>query len=259
MSIMRAVCILVVIFSACARQESGPPPPFLSEQEAAVAASLEGPQAYWEDWFTQADSADLNQYLSSAIRIDEAGQVDSIGQQPDLMLEKSSQTLLKLQAVGRDSQHVYTLHRINRDEQLDLAELAIWNRSSDGPMRELVFIAPYQEHISDSGAIASARDRWIQYCNAHEVDRLINEVYTPNSLYYNHKPLVRGRRALIDEYAYMANPEYHLWLDPLHLEAVSDDIYIELGQCYGSYGGQYIIVWQRQDSGDWMVLFDSNK
>ncbi|MEM8584607.1 MAG: nuclear transport factor 2 family protein [Bacteroidota bacterium] len=254
---MRILLFLIFIYACSSPKPDAPP--FTPKEAAAVRALLAGPQAYWEDWFAQADSVALNQYSSSAIRINEAGQVDSVGQHQGLILDESNQTLIKLQAVGRDTQHVYTLHRINSHNQPDLAELAIWKRSSDDAERELVFTAPYGKQMPSIEAINSTRNRWMQHCNTHDVERLINEVYAPNSLYYNHKPLVRGRTALIEEYAYMANPEYGLWLEPIHVEAVNEALYIELGQCYGSYGGQYIIVWQRQDSGDWMVLLDSNR
>jgi hypothetical protein len=83
-------------------------------------------------------------------------------------------------------------------------------------------------------------------------------MYTPNTLYYNHRPLLRGRAALEKEYAYMKAPDYQLTLTPWYVVPVSEHLVIEMGQCSGSYGGKYLIVWQEQVPGVWQVLLDAN-
>jgi hypothetical protein len=55
----------------------------------------------------------------------------------------------------------------------------------------------------------------------------------------------------------MNNPTYQLTLTPIAVEAAGKDIAFEIGQCSGSYGGKYILVWQKIGN-NWKVLFDSN-
>ncbi len=106
--------------------------------------------------------------------------------------------------------------------------------------------------------IDKRREEWIQLCNAHNAAALINELYAENTMYYNHKPLVVGRPGLIQDYQYMNRESYSLNLTPLKTEQINNDILLEIGQCSGSYGGKYIIVWKKNSAGKWEVLLDSN-
>ena len=98
----------------------------------------------------------------------------------------------------------------------------------------------------------------MQYCNAHQVDKLVNELYTKDALYYNHRPMINGRERLIQEYSYMGNPAYKLALKPITVRPFSKDLVVEIGQCEGSYPGKYILIWQRSDQGVWQIALDSN-
>ena len=69
--------------------------------------------------------------------------------------------------------------------------------------------------------------------------------------------MVVGRENLIPLYSYMNNPNYELTLHPISVEAVSETLVLEIGQCKGSYGGKYILIWQKTTEG-WQVLFDAN-
>ena len=83
-------------------------------------------------------------------------------------------------------------------------------------------------------------------------------MYSENTLYYNHKPLVVGRELLIEEYSYMNRENYQLTLNPIVVDQVNDKLVFEIGQCKGSYGGKYIIIWRKEESGKWEVFIDSN-
>ncbi|REE01050.1 hypothetical protein C7460_10469 [Marinoscillum furvescens DSM 4134] len=123
--------------------------------------------------------------------------------------------------------------------------------------RELELTLVASEVAWDS-AIDQRRNDWIRLCNAHHAAELINNLYLPEAIYYNHKPPITDRTALIAEYAYMNRPEYSLHLAPLHREMVNTTFAFEIGQCSGSYGGKYMICWQKDAQGKWMVFMDSN-
>ncbi len=102
------------------------------------------------------------------------------------------------------------------------------------------------------------RAQWISLCNQHNAQNLINTLYTENTIYYNHRPVVKTREALIPVYQYMNNPQYSLQLTPLHVELVNATTAFEIGQCSGSYNGKYILIWEKADDGEWYVKIDSN-
>ena len=137
-------------------------------------------------------------------------------------------------------------------------QLVIWQAEGDQKKRSLEFTAPYLSASDYEEAIATRRAEWIKMCNQHDATVLVEKLYAPNALYYNHKPMVVGRQAIIEEYDYMNNPEYELNLSPLVIEAVNENIVFELGQCSGSYGGKYVLIWQKNAAGEWYVLLDSN-
>lgn len=167
-------------------------------------------------------------------------------------------TVLASVPVGNNNEHSYEISRFETANGQAFAQVIIWDKEEKDSLRALEFIAAYKEPHSDASEINAARTLWMEYCNAHAVDQLIEKMYAPNTLYYNHRPLLLGRKALKQEYTYMANPDYQLTLSPLHVVPVSGTIALELGQCSGSYGGKYLIVWQKQRSGNWQVLLDAN-
>lgn len=170
----------------------------------------------------------------------------------------SGRTVIGSVSVGKEGQYTYEISRFETADDQAFAQVIVWDNQGAEPLRALQFVAAYDESLPDVGAIDKARGQWMEYCNAHEVERLIQEMYTPNTRYYNHRPLLRGRAALVEEYAYMKDPAYQLTLTPLYVVPVSAQLVLELGQCSGSYGGKYLIVWQEQEAGGWQVLLDAN-
>lgn len=144
----------------------------------------------------------------------------------------------------------------NANNQL-VKYISIWDKSQNMERRSLEFIAITDDSEVDLNEIDAQRAEWIKLCNAHNAKNLINKVYTKNTMYYNHRPMVVGRENLIPIYSYMNNPNYNLTLHPITVEAVSEIMVFEIGQCKGSYGGKYILIWQKTTEG-WQVFFDAN-
>ncbi len=124
--------------------------------------------------------------------------------------------------------------------------------------RVFEFIARAGADKDFSAAIDRRRAQWIALCNQHNAQNLINTLYAENTIYYNHRPVVKTREALIPVYQYMNNPQYSLQLSPLHVEHVNDTMVFEIGQCSGSYNGKYILIWEKAEDGEWYVKIDSN-
>lgn len=144
----------------------------------------------------------------------------------------------------------------NANDEL-MEYVTIWDTRQNNERRTLEFIAETDGTKVDLNEIDTQRAEWIRLCNEHNAKTLINKVYTKNTMYYNHRPMVVGRENLIPIYSYMNNPNYKLTLSPISVEAVSETIVFEIGQCEGSYGGKYILIWQKTTEG-WQVLFDAN-
>ncbi len=137
--------------------------------------------------------------------------------------------------------------------------LVIWNNTGETPRRQLEVLAPASEAPLDQKGIDQARKLWIELCNQHNANQLVSTTYTKNAIYYNHKPVVIGTTDISEEYSYMNREKYRLHLEPLHVESVQENLVFEIGQCSGSYGGKYMLVWLRGEDGVWRVLLDSNK
>ncbi len=176
------------------------------------------------------------------------------------IVEKNDFVVRDVKTIKRIKAHAKYDYEIGsfRNKGGDLMKhVVIWDTSQDQDIRELEFLAETDNTEVDLKQIDMARDNWIRLCNANNAKNLINTVYTKNTLYYNHRPMIVGRKNLIPVYSYMNSPNYNLKLEPIIVEAVSETIVYEIGQCVGSYPGKYILIWQKTDEG-WQILFDSN-
>jgi len=124
--------------------------------------------------------------------------------------------------------------------------------------RVFEFISEANDVTSGKDEIDQRRAEWIELCNQHDAQNLVTQLYSKTPIYYNHKPVVTDPESLIATYSYMNNPDYSLQLTPEHVELVKDDLAFEMGQCSGSYGGKYILIWKKDESGKWMIWIDSN-
>lgn len=167
---------------------------------------------------------------------------------------KNVNTIKRIKANGNFDYEIGNFK--NKSDGL-MKHLIIWNTSEKKEKRVLEFLAEADDFAVDLKRIDSRRDEWIRLCNNHNAANLINKLYSKNTMYYNHKPMVVGREAIIMNYAYMNSSDYELSLNPLIVESVSETIVYEIGQCEGSYKGKYILIWQKTDD-EWQILFDSN-
>ncbi len=204
-----------------------------------------------------------NIYLSNSVHINESGEVLNGAEairnfwlKQDISIV-ASKKLFETNAVYRDN-IVYRIDSFKINDEYELVHLLVEQTSESGSRRKLEFISKKEFIDLDLSVIDQRRADWIEYCNSHDAEGLVQNLYTENAVYYNHRPVIIGHEALSQVYQYMNNPRYSLNLIPLHVEVVSESIVFEIGQCEGSYNGKYMLVWQKGDDGIWRILMDSN-
>lgn len=154
----------------------------------------------------------------------------------------------------------YELIKFKTKELKEYLQFVILEAESKKQVRAFEFTAEssFDSKKVDTTSISDKRNVWIKLCNAHNAENLVNQLYSENALYFNHRPLIQGRESLIKEYAYMNNDKYTLTLEPLILKTVNENIAYEIGQCKGSYEGKYILIWKKEFDGEWKIYIDSN-
>lgn len=154
----------------------------------------------------------------------------------------------------------YELVRYKIDNLKEFIGIVIWRKENEMIIREFEFTeeSTFESKKVDTINIAERRKLWIELCNTNNPENLVKQLYSNNTIYFNHKPIVKGTEELIKEYGYMNNENYTLNLHPMKLEVVNANFAFEVGQCSGSYNGKYILVWKKHADGNWKVYIDSN-
>ena len=154
----------------------------------------------------------------------------------------------------------YELVKYKTDNFKEYIQIVIWKAQNEKTIREFEFTGEntLEADQVDTTNIVKRRKLWVELCNTHNPENLVKELYSSNTMYFNHKPIVKGTEDLIKEYNYMSNENYSLNLNPIKLEVVNANLAFEIGQCSGSYNGKYILVWKKQVDGVWKVYIDSN-
>jgi ketosteroid isomerase-like protein len=154
----------------------------------------------------------------------------------------------------------YELVSYKTDDHKEFIGLVIWRMENEKIIREFEFTeeSSIESGKVDTTKISERRKLWMELCNAHNVKALVEQLYSNNTIYYNHKPIVKGTEKLVKEYSYMNNKNYRLTLQPIIVKVVNDNLAFEVGQCSGGYNGKYILIWNKQADGNWKIYIDSN-
>jgi ketosteroid isomerase-like protein len=173
------------------------------------------------------------------------------------LTEDSAQIFFNTPAIG-DSSLVYEIGSIQSSDKKHYTVLRIMKSEAGSKKTEMEYIAASTDTPVDTGGISQRRAEWMRLCNLHNAFQLVSTMYTGDAIYFNHKPIVVGTEKIAKEYGYMNNPNYSLQLLPLYVKPVTDSLIYEIGQCRGTYGGKYILIWKKVKDGKWMVWLDSN-
>lgn len=162
------------------------------------------------------------------------------------------------QVVKANPIYDYEIGTFTTSDGLSYSHLIIWKNVDATKKRELELIYERTDQQPDIKVLKPIRELWMKYANQHEPMKLVQATYHENAYYYNHRPMIIGAAAIGKTYAYMKRDSYELQLSPIIVEPVNENIIYEIGQCSGSYGGNYLLVWKRDPSGKWKILLDSN-
>jgi len=157
-----------------------------------------------------------------------------------------------------DSTVIYEIGHFRKSDKA-YSHLILWRKDGKRLLRELELFAPRRKQVENQKSqIDQKRTEWMAVCNTHNTEKLVTEFYSNSALYYNHRPMIIGQKAIIEEYSYMSNPNYRLKLNPITFEMVNESLAFEIGQGSGSYNGNYVLIWQKDENGEWNIFFDSN-
>lgn len=230
--------------------------------EKSGAISI-GEDPNWE-WMhlVNADSDSLAQlYTKDAIQISELGEVTAGAVAIVDNHRKGGyriDSIKTIKQVKANPDKAYELGRFWTSTGQEYKHLIIWDIGEGKKLRELEFVLASEISPSYIDDIKKRREDWIQLCNEHDATTLVVQLYTKNAVYYNHRPPIIGWEDISQEYRYMNDENYTLFLEPIILEAVNETLAFEIGQCSGTYNGKYVLVWQKNEEGVWRVLMDSN-
>ncbi|MEP0265673.1 hypothetical protein [Dokdonia sp.] len=171
----------------------------------------------------------------------------------------SVESLFNVEA-NKNRRITYELIRYKTEDLKEYMQLLIWRFEDQKVIREFEFTEEISSESKKVGTsdITKRRKLWMELCNENNAEKLVQELYSSNTIYFNHKPIIKGVENVIKEYAYMNNANYSLNLQPLTLEVVNANLVYEIGQCSGSYNGKYILVWKKESNGIWNIYIDSN-
>ncbi len=224
---------------------------------------------YLNDWVDAINNNDFPAiekiYASNAIKI---VSVDSIIESSSQIANyygvnsnkiTSIESIFKVEA-NKKKRINYEIISYKTEDLKEYIQVVIWRLENGYVIREFEFTERRSQEAKKvvMNSIVERRKLWMELCNANNAENLVKQLYTVNTIYYNHKPIIRGFDNLIKEYDYMNNSNYSLHLQPLKLEIVNANFAYEIGQCSGGYKGKYIIVWKKQPEGNWKVHIDSN-
>ncbi len=253
------LCVAILVLG-CKKTDTKPVGTIESE-ENDIQVTI-GENELWQKTLNEnLDIADL--YLPSAYKLDMGG-INAFSSSG--IATKYAPRDFKIDSVYIDKriqannkgEKFYEIGGFHTSDGMEIKHLIIWDVTDSTLKRELEFFEKVSDPAMDQSVLDERRSRWMELCNAHDVDGLVNDLYANKSMYYNHKPMIVGRRGIISEYQYMSNENYSLKLDPWIVQPVNENIAFEIGLCSGSYGGKYVLIWVKEEDGIWRILMDSN-
>ncbi|MCB0632128.1 MAG: hypothetical protein KDD15_20420, partial [Lewinella sp.] len=146
------------------------------------------------------------------------------------------------------------------DGTFHFAYLTAWKMVDSVWLRELDVLESMNNEAPevDLQEIDQARSIWQELSNARDHEQLVKNSYAPRGFYFNQGRSYRGTEAISEVYSYMSGENWQITLTGLSVMPVKDDLVFELGQYQSNGTGHYVILWQKQDDGNWQVLLDFN-
>jgi len=248
------IIVLIICWQGCKSQD---------KTELITNSETSHENTKWLDYINSASDAIQMLYIENAFKVLANGEIlDGNQQIKNYFLQNS----IAVKSIKTDTVIVankrmgleYEMGEFTDSKNKKYKHLIIWETKNLKRQRVFEFVEKVEPTNDVLSEIERRRKLWMQLCNNHNAAELINEMYSKNTIYYNHKPIVKGRDSLIPVYQYMNNEDYKLSLHPIIIEVVNKDFVFEIGQCKGSYNGKYILIWRKGENGKWEIFIDSN-
>jgi ketosteroid isomerase-like protein len=263
------IIILLVIFLSvigCKQQERTKENTSNSNTKIVQHKKIPSNFINWVNAINNNDSNALkNSYATSAVKIISADTIINGSSQIAAYYENHKSNIASIESLfsveaNKKRGITYELVEYKTENGKEYIQIIIWKTENEKTIREFEFTEESNVTASkiDITDIAERRKLWMELCNANNAENLVKQLYSKNTMYYNHKPVIIGTENLIQEYDYMNNKTYSLALQPEILKIVNANFAFEIGQCKGSYGGKYILIWKKQADGNWYIYIDSN-
>ena len=265
--ILRSLLLLIPLFGyhyVIEAQEDRPE----GATEKVVSSDSTILNSLWKNARNARDSSLMNYYSPGAVKIISK---DLILNGPEEIFDhyEKLEDVVQISSAysidaNKDRGITYHLNHYGTIDSKYYVQLVIYQKHGDHKLRAFEFETEVIKSIGNesTGTIAEQitkrREKWMGYCNAHQVKELVNDLYSEHTMYYNHRPVVQGRAALIREYGYMNREQYKLSLEPRFMIYANATTVFEIGQCKGSYNGKYILIWKKEADGQWRIFIDSN-
>lgn len=142
-----------------------------------------------------------------------------------------------------------------------LRTMVVWSNRDGSWVREIEASVGAADPAGDTAEIDAARIRYEELCAENDVEHFLKSIYQPQAVYYSKGALYKGFPNIGVAYNYFNIPGYEIKLTLLSEIRASANTAYEIGEyrtVNGRAKGLYIMIWQRDEAGDWRVLLDSN-
>ncbi len=153
-------------------------------------------------------------------------------------------------------------------ERKDLLLLTGWRNVNSSWKKEIDVLLSLNSNSANveenlQSVLQKERRKWVDLANQHDPDEHIAASYTQDASYFGNGRKSKGRAEIAERYFYMENPNYQVDLEKEHLWNISDINVLEVGRYFTGTervgpGGLYVILWEKQNEGDWLIELDFN-
>lgn len=134
-----------------------------------------------------------------------------------------------------------------------------WKKVDETWLREIDILFKTEDAPEiEVSQINDARNLWMKLSNAHDPKALIQQVYTPDAVYVNQGKVYTGTEEITQRYSYMSNPNWKIQLNAKKTQEIQGNLFFEIGQYISNGTGHYVIIWERQENGEWQACLDFN-
>ena len=145
-------------------------------------------------------------------------------------------------------------------ETPSIAYISAWRNELGNWTKDLDVLIPAYKCKTNLKELDDLRNKWVEFANLHNPKLLIDTIYKTNAIYFSKFESNIGRESIINRYSYMLDKDFSISLKPEYKMKVNEKIVFETGiyTVKKNYSGVYVIIWEKQNNGEWQILLDFN-